>query len=322
MDYVYLVIGFIALIKWADLLVSGASSVAKKFWVSSLVIWLTIVAFGTSAPELFVNVLSATKWQTELALWNILGSNIANVLLILWVAAIIYPIHAKSSTIYKEIPYSLVASLAVFFLAFDVLFSDGWENVITRWESLVLLLFFSIFFAYTFWISKEAPSPDDPVEVAPTMPVWKSSLYIFIGLFGLSLWAQLLITSASSIALSFNVPQSVVGLTIIAFGTSLPELATAIMASIKKDSDIAIGSVVGSNIFNILLVLWSTGVVANIVVPDALLTDILIELGVIVLLIISMFLIGQKWTLTRVEGVLFLSLYIAYIWYIIQTYMY
>ncbi len=319
LDYVLLVVWFLVLIKWADIMVSWASSIAKRLGISSLVIGLTIVAFGTSAPELFVNILSGLRGQTELALWNVIGSNIANVLLILWVAALVYPLQAKDSTIYKEIPFSLVASFALFFLAFDTLFSGASENLITRGESFVLLLFFVIFFAYTFGISKttKPESTDDSNTKIQSMNM--SVIYIVGGLVWLGLWAHLLVGSAKSIALSFWVSESVVGLTIIAFGTSLPELATSIIASLKRDADIAIGNVVGSNIFNILLVLWATGSVTNIVVPQLLLTDILIELWAIILLIITMFFIGGKWVLTRFEGGVFLLLYFIYIGYIFQT---
>lgn len=318
MQYIYLLIGFIILIKWADILVVWASSFAKKMGISTLVIWLTIVAFWTSAPELFVNVLSGLKGQTDLALGNVIGSNIANILLILWVAAIIYPLQAKSSTIYKEIPFSLLASFALFFLAFDVLFSSASENILTRGESLVLLLLFVIFFVYTFTLWKNGEQDSHTADVKSMSFI--SALWYIVGwLVGLGIGAQLLVKSATSIALQFWVPESVIGLTVIAFWTSLPELATSIIASLKKNSDIAIGNVVGSNIFNILLVLWATGLATNIVVPDAILVDIIAELAVIILLIIFMFSFWKKWMITRGEWIIFLLLYCLYIGYIFQT---
>ena len=319
-DYLLLVIGFVILIKGADFMVSGASSIAKRFGISNLVIGLTIVAFGTSAPELFVNILSGINGQTELALWNVIGSNIANILLILWVAALVYPLQAKSSTIYKEIPFSLIASFALFFLAFDTLFSGTTENIITRGESMVLLLFFVLFFAYTFGLSKMGP--DDSTENQDTtkqMSVMKSTLYIIGGLVWLSIGANFLVWSAKNIALWYGISESVIGLTIIAFGTSLPELATSVIASLKRNSDIAIGNVVGSNIFNLLLVLGATWSVTNIVVPDLLLTDIIIELAAITLLIVFMFFIGKKGVITRFEGGILLGLYVIYMWYLFQT---
>ena len=252
-DYVYLIIGFIVLIKWADILVSGASSIASKLWISPLVIGLTIVAFGTSAPELFVNVFSALKWQTELALWNVIGSNIANTWLVLGAAAVVYPLQAKSSTIYKEVPFSLIASFALLFLAFDTFFSGGSINILTRGESLVFLLFFVIFFSYTFtlarWWKTEEEKNEDINEDIIDRSIPSSILYVIGWLIGLGIWAELLVGSAKSIALWFWVSEAVIGLTVVAFGTSAPELVTSVVASFKKQSDIAIGNIVGSNIF-------------------------------------------------------------------------
>lgn len=315
-DYLYLIIGFVVLIKWADVLVSGASSLASKYGISPLVIGLTIVAFGTSAPELFVNVFSAFRGQTELALGNVIGSNIANTWLVLWAAALVYPLQAKSSTVYKEVPFSLIASLALLFLAFDSFFSGGWENIITRWESLVFLLFFVLFFSYTFSLAKTSDSETD--ESIIQRSVGLSLLYIVLWLIGLALWADFLVNSAKNIAFSFGVPESIIGLTIVAFGTSAPELVTSVVASLKKQSDIAIGNIVGSNIFNILLVLWATGTVANLPVTESLIIDICVELFAIILLILFLFFFGKRGLLTRFEGWIFIALYLLYIWYLIQ----
>ena len=318
-DYVYLVIWFIVLIKWADILVSGASSIASKLWISPLVIGLTIVAFGTSAPELFVNILSAMRGQTELALWNVIGSNIANTLLVLWVAAMIYPLQAKSSTIYKEVPFTLIASLALFFLAFDVFFSGETINILTRGESLIFLLFFVLFFAYTFWLAKQTKEIPEELDWIQSQSMKKSLLYVFLWLVWLSLWADLLVNSARSIALSFNVSETVIGLTVVALWTSAPELVTSIVASMKKQSDIAIWNVVWSNIFNILLVLGLTWGIANLPVSDNLITDIIVEILSIVLLIIVLMFIWKKWLITRIEWTLFFWLYLTYMGYLIFT---
>lgn len=318
-EYIYLIIGFIVLIKWASVLVSWASSIASKLGISPLVIWLTIVAFGTSAPELFVNSLSALRWQTDLALWNVIGSNIANIWLVLWVAALVYPLQAKNSTIYKEVPFSLIASLALFFLAFDVFFSNSWENIVTRGESFVLLLFFILFFCYTFGLAKVGLNTSTPPDGIEEKTLWSSILLVIAGLIGLAVGADLLVNSAKTIALSFWVSQSIVGLTVVAFGTSAPELVTSVIASMKRQADIAIWNVVGSNIFNILLVLGITGSITNLPVDGALIVDIFIELFAIVLLIIFLFFFGKRGLLTRIEGAFFLLLYFVYIWYIVQT---
>lgn len=297
-------------------MVSGASALAARFGISPLVIGLTIVAFGTSAPELFVNIFSAFKGQTELALGNVIGSNIANTWLVLGAAALVYPLHAKNSTIYKEVPFSLIASLALFFLAYDTFFSWGTVNLISRGESLVFLLFFILFFSYTFGLASNKSEDAEDISKQESMPVHISLLYILWGLLGLALWAEMLVGSAKNIALSFNVPESVIGLTIVAFGTSAPELVTSVIASLKKQSDIAIWNVVGSNIFNILLVLGSTGLVANLPLTSALVVDIFVELFAISLLIFCLLFIGKRWVITRGEGAVFLWLYFIYIGYL------
>ncbi len=318
-NYIYLIFGLIILIKWADIMVSWASSLATKFGISPLVVGLTIVAFWTSAPELFVNMFSALKWETDLALWNVVWSNIANTWLVLWAAALVYPLQAKSSTIYKEVPFSLIASLALFFLAFDTFFSWANENIIYRGESLVFLLFFILFFTYTFWLAKSWKIEIEEIDVEKAQSTLKSLAFILLWLIGLWIWADLLVNSAVSIAASFGVPESIIWLTIVAFGTSAPELVTSIIASLKKQSDIAIWNIVWSNIFNILLVLWLTGSIANLPVTDTLIIDICVELFAIMLLIIFLFFIGKKWLITRSEWAVFLSLYFIYMWYLIYT---
>jgi len=318
-NYLYLVFGFIILIKWADILVSWASNLATKYGISPLVIGLTIVAFWTSAPELFVNVFSALKWETDLALWNVVWSNIANTWLVLWVAAMVYPLQAKSSTINKEVPFSLIASLALFFLAFDTFFSWAWENIIYRWESLIFLLLFIIFFAYTFWLAKSGKAELEELPTNQEQSTLVSLWLIVLWLTWLALGADLLINSAVNIAVSFNVPESIIGLTIVAFWTSAPELVTCVIASLKKQADIAIGSIVGSNIFNILLVLGFTWSIANIPVTSNLIIDICIALFSIILLIIFLFFVGKRGLVTRVEWAVFFTLYIVYLWYLIQS---
>lgn len=316
-NYLYLIIGFIVLIKGADILVSGASSIADKLGISPLVIGLTIVAFGTSAPELFVNILSAFKGQTELALGNVIGSNIANTWLVLGVAAMVYPLKAQASTIYKEVPFSLIASLALLFLSFDIFFSGSDVNIITRWESLVFLLFFVIFFSYTFGLAKSSSMSQEGDDNIVERSMSVSLLYVFWGLIGLAVWAELLVGSAKNIALSFGVSESIIGLTIVAFGTSAPELVTSIIASYKRQADIAIWNIVWSNIFNILLVLWMTGMVANLPVSPALIIDISVELFAITLLILFLFFFWKKGLITRFEGAIFFLLYLIYIGYIL-----
>lgn len=318
-NYLYLIIGLVVLIKWADVLVRWASNLATKYGISPLVIGLTIVAFWTSAPELFVNIFSALKWETDLALWNVVGSNIANTWLVLWAAALVYPLQAKSSTIYKEVPFSLIASFALFFLAFDTFFSWASENILVRGESLVFLLFFILFFTYTFGLAASGKSEVEEIDTDASQSTLVSLWFILLGLIWLWVGADLLVNSAVNIAASFGVPESIIWLTIVAFWTSAPELVTSIIASLKKQSDIAIGNIVGSNIFNILLVLGLTWSVANIPVTNTLILDICIELFAILLLIIFLLFIWKKGLITRLEWGIFLALYFVYIGYLVQT---
>ncbi|NUJ97728.1 calcium/sodium antiporter [Candidatus Gracilibacteria bacterium] len=317
MSYIFLVFGFLILIKSADFLVDGASSFAKKFGISELVIGLTIVAFGTSAPELFVNVFSAMKGETGIALGNILGSNIANILLILGISGFIYPLKAKTSTVYKEIPFTLLSSFALFFLIFDSFFSQAKENILTRGDGLVLLLFFLIFFVYTFGISKQETQFFS--EKVNEMSIVKSMIYIIGGIIGLALGAELLVRSARAIALSFGVSETFIGLTIVAVGTSLPELMTSIIASKKKNSDIAIGNIIGSNIFNTLFILGITSIIYPLSVESGSIFDVLFMILITFLLLIFLLFVGQREILGRLEGSIFLFLYMSYMSYLIYN---
>lgn len=320
MDYILLIVGFFILIKGADIMVDGASSFAKKMWISSLVIGLTVVAFGTSAPELFINSFSALRGETGLAIGNIVGSNIANILLILWVAAVIYPLQAKKSTIFKEVPFALLWWVALLVLIFDIIFSGSDKNILSFWDGIVLLLFFLIFFVYTFWISKngEDSSVDEEVPVKDISKA-KSILYIIWWITFLAVWADFLVKSATNIASSFGVSETFIGLTIVAIGTSLPELMTSAVASLKKNSDIAIWNVVGSNIFNTFLILWITSLIAPIEVENSVIMDVLTMIWVTFLLIIFLFFLWKRWIIHRGDGILFIILYIIYMAYLIST---
>jgi cation:H+ antiporter len=230
--YILFVLGFIVLIKGADLLVDGASSIAKKLDVSDLIIGLTVVAFGTSAPELFVNLLASLDGNTDLAIGNILGSNIANILLILGVASIIYPITVQKSTIWKEIPFSLLAALAMGVLANDRLIDGKSFSELSRSDGLILFGFFSIFLYYIVEVGRKTVSTkDDEVKQLSTL---KSIVFILIGLIGLVLGGKWIVDGAIAMTSDFGVSQSFVGLTVVAIGTSLPELATSAVAAYKK----------------------------------------------------------------------------------------
>ncbi|MBU4334718.1 MAG: calcium/sodium antiporter [Candidatus Omnitrophica bacterium] len=263
MQYILLTIGFAFLIKGADLLVDGASSLARRLKVSDLVIGLTVVAFGTSAPELSVNVLSAFKGNTDIAVGNILGSNIANVFLILGISAIVYPLIVTKGTVWKEIPLSLLAAILVAVLANDQFIDKQNYSVLTRIDGIILLLFFIVFLYYSFSIAQNIKEIEAYVAIKQ-QSAFHSLILIGLGLLGLTLGGKWIVDAAVFIALKLNVSSSLIGLTVVAVGTSLPELATSIVAAFKKNSEIAIGNVVGSNIFNIFFILGVTATIRPI----------------------------------------------------------
>lgn len=314
LTYVLFVVGFFFLIKGADYLVDGASSLAKKFKISNLVIGLTIVAFGTSAPEFIVNIFASLKGNSDIAIGNILGSNIANILLILGISSIIYPITAKKNTVLKEIPLSLLAVIALGLMANDVLIDGAGLSVITRIDGLILLLFFAIFLYYTFGIAKNSEEIDGQEIVV--MKNWQAFLYIVLGLVGLTFGGQWIVNGAIKIAGNLGVSQSLIGLTIVAIGTSLPELATSAMAACKKQSDIAIGNVVGSNIFNIFWILGASAVIHPLPFNISANRDIAMTILASLLLFSIMF-IGKKRVIERWQGFLMLGLYLSYLVFLI-----
>jgi cation:H+ antiporter len=316
LTYILFVVGFFILIKGADLLVDGSSSVARKLNISNIVIGLTIVAFGTSAPEFIVNFFASINGNTEIAIGNVLGSNIANILLILGIAAIIYPISAKKNTVLKEIPFSLLAALLVAITANDVLIDGGSNSVITRIDGLVFLGFFIIFLYYTFSITKS----DNDINETPVkeLSYFKSAAYILLGLTGLVFGGKWIVDGAVKIAESFNVSQSLIGLTVVAVGTSLPELATSAVAAYKKQTDIAIGNVVGSNIFNVFWILGASAIIRPLPFNMASNADLFVNILASIILFFAMY-VGKKHVLERWQGIILLLFYISYITYLVFT---
>lgn len=314
LNILILLAGFVVLILGADKLVDGASSLASKLGIPNIVIGLTIVAFGTSAPELVVNVFAASNNNTEIVLGNIIGSNLFNVLGILGICSIIYPLQVKSNTTWLEIPLSLLAAIAVFICANDIYFDQMGSNLITRTDGLILLLFFAIFLVYN--ISLSVNSPNNDQEETKHYSYLKDSIFIGLGLVGLVLGGRLIVDSAVSIAESFGLSQRVIGLTIVSIGTSLPELATSIVAVRRKNLDIAIGNVVGSNIFNIFFILGISTVITPVVVGDQAILDILLNIVAGLLLFIFIF-TGKGRKLERWEGMVFVLIYIVYLTYLI-----
>jgi cation:H+ antiporter len=310
-DLLILIAGIAAVLTGAYWMVTGASALAKKLGVSDLAIGLTIVAFGTSSPELIVNLFSAAEGTPDLAIGNILGSNISNILLILGITAMIYPLPIKNNTHWKEIPFSLMAAVILAILVSDVLIDKSTEgNWLSRIDGLMLLGFFIIFMVYVYGMAKrDADFQQEPVK---TLPVWRSVVYIVAGLAGLFVGGKYLVESAIGIALDLGMSEKVVGLTIVAIGTSVPELATSILAAFQRKTDIAVGNVVGSNIFNIFFVLGTTSVISPIPFSASVSTDLLMTILASLLLFASSLTLGKK-RIVRLEGAAFLSIYIAYI---------
>lgn len=349
-----LIVSFVALIKGADIFVVGSSGLAKKLKISSLVIGLTVVAFGTSAPELAVSVAAAINGQADIALSNVVGSNIFNVLGVLGITAIISPLVANKSVIKKEFPFMLLASMALLVMGADAILVGG-DNIISTSEGILLLLFFAVFM-YSLLIfakssngnaiapiqqlncdnatndtnivnangldepqqvSSDSPLPNDnATTVATTRPLTtkKSILLALLGLALIVVGGKFVVSSASELAKFIGMSENLIGLTIIAVGTSLPELVTSIVAARKGENDIAIGNVVGSNIFNILFILGVSATITPITLGAFALIDIIIMTVVGLLAFVFAF---SRRKVNRVEGIILTALYIAYTVYII-----
>jgi cation:H+ antiporter len=317
LQLVLFVLGFVFLVKGADFLVEGASSIAKKHGLSSIMIGLTIVAFGTSLPELLVSALSAISGSPDIAVGNILGSNFSNTLLILGAIAVVTPIVVKRNTINKEIPLSLLAILAVGFLVNDFLIDGQGPNVLTRIDGLILLLFFIVFIYYTFSLKKEKIKVLPKLKISKEEDVkehknYKSTLLILVGIVGLYFGGKWIVSGSVEIATYFGLSEALIGLTIISIGTSLPELAASLIAAKKGEADMAVGAVVGSNIFNMFWVLGLSAVIFPIAYNSILNVDLII-LTAITILLVPLIYVGRKNVLTKKEGIVLLSIYAAYL---------
>ncbi len=317
MSILFLIGGLVLILVGANALTDGASSVAKRFNISNLVIGLTIVAFGTSAPELTVSLVSALKGSADLAIGNVVGSNIFNVLMIVGCTAVIVPITITKGTLTREIPLCILASIVLFICASDILISGDEVNIISRGEGLILLCFFAIFLGYTFAIAKNGSEESNGTNIKD-MPVWKSSLYILAGLAALIFGGQLFVDGASDIARSLGVSESIIGLTLVAGGTSLPELATSVVAALKKNPEMAIGNVVGSNLFNIFFVLGCSATITPLTIQGITSIDFYVLIASSVLLyFFGLFIKTRK--ITRWEGVILMACYVAYTVYLIMN---
>lgn len=311
---ILLVVGFVLLIKGADWLVSGASSVASNFKVSKQLIGLTIVAFGTGAPELAVSISSLINGSTDMLLGNVIGSNILNILLLIGIAAMIAPIKINRNTISKELPLLLLISTALVVLFLDTSITGASANLITRSDAIICILFFAIFLYYIINMTRKNKKERKKVE-KPQYKLGKSFLFVFLGLIGVVAGSQLVVNSASTIASTIGISDRIIALTVVAFGTSLPELFTTITAAKKGENELLVGNVIGSNIFNICIVLGVPGAIFGTITPESFeAIDIIMLIGSSALL----WLVARKGSqITRREGALMLIVFALYYGYIV-----
>ena len=312
----FLVGGLALVIYSADVLVKGASAVARKLKISELVIGLTIVSMGTSTPELIVNIFASLQGSSDLAIGNILGSNIANILLILGIAALIYPLTVTKGTVWKEIPFSLLAALMVGVMANDRFFDSLGADSITRTDGLALMAFFIIFMYYVYGISREQGANSSDQAPVKDMKTILAILFVVGGIIGLTVGGRVIVDNAIYLATIFGVSEALVGLTIVAIGTSLPELATSAVAAYRKNVDIAVGNIVGSNIFNIFWILGLSSIIKPLPFTAQNNFDALMVIFVSLVLFAFMF-IGQRRVLQRWQGAMFLLLYLGYIGFLV-----
>lgn len=308
LNILLLIIGFIALIKGADIFVDGASSTAQNFKVSKMLIGLTIVAFGTSAPEFAVSMSALSSGSTDMVLGNVIGSNILNILLILGTAAVIHPIAIKNNTIKKELPLTLLISTLLVVLFLDTSLGNGTVNQITRSDGIVIILFFSVFLYYLITLANQNKISKE--EEKPQYPLIKSLVFVLLGLIAIVVGSNLVVDNASSIAKLLGISERIISLTIIAFGTSLPELVTTIVSAKKGEQDLLVGNIIGSNIFNICVVLGiPVALFGGITQSSFQIIDLVMLIGSALLLFIFS---ETSRKITKIEGSIMLITFIVY----------
>lgn len=316
MNYIILIVGFALLIKGADIFVGGASAVAKKLGIPPVIVGLTIVSIGTSAPELAVSIISALKGNNEIAIGNVLGSNLFNVLMVLGVTTMVLPMIIKKDKIKTDFFINVFLTVLLFFLTFDSILGSA-NDIISRTDGLILVIICIAYMGFLVFKAKKTNMPG-PTEEEKNINVLGKIAAIIIGAIGIVLGGQLVVDSATNIAYSIGMSEKLVGLTIVAMGTSLPELVTSVVAAFKGEKDIALGNVLGSNIFNILLIIGVSSLITPIPVARTLIVDF------IFLIAVSVFIFGliffnkrQEKKLSRAEGAILVAIYVGYIIYII-----
>ncbi|OOB77178.1 MAG: sodium:proton exchanger [Epulopiscium sp. Nuni2H_MBin003] len=312
MSYILLLVGFIALIKGADYFIDGASSIALYLKITPLIIGLTIVAFGTSAPELAVSITSALQGQNAMSLGNVIGSNIFNFMVVVGASAVIFPLTVQDGVLSKEFPIAIVSTIIVAILGMDWVFSK--EGALSRNDGIILLVFFSMFILYLIQVAIKAYKNNEPVDDINLLPLNKSIIFAICGAIGIFIGGDLVVNNSVKIALDLGMSERMVGLTIIAVGTSLPELVTSITAARKGESDIALGNVLGSSIFNTFLILGVSTSINPINVNQEVFIDLFFMLDAT--LIAYIFATTSR-KIKRTEGILLLIGYFSYMTYII-----
>ena len=315
MDYLLLVVGLVLLTICADWLTKGCVGMAARFRVPEFVVGLTVMAVGTSCPELTVSVMSALKGSSEMAIGNVTSSNIFNILIILGICALLKPIAVSKENIRRDIPMCIAASLLLWVTTADVMFGTGAEGTIGRVEGIIFLLLY----VAVIWYSIRSAKQDTPdLAAAPEpqeenlMPWWKVIGFIVVGLAGLIYGGNMCLNSATAIARAWGVSEAIIAITIVAAGTSLPELASSISAIISKKPSLALGNIIGSNIANILLILGASSTIKPLTMGNITPLDIYMVVGSAAVLLLSAVLIGKR-KITRLEGALYLAIYVAYV---------
>ena len=312
LNIILLIVGFVILIKGADIFVEGASGVAGNFKISKMLIGLTIVSFGTSAPEFAISVKSLLSGSGDIVLGNVIGSNILNILLILGCSSIVHSLTVKSNTVKKELPITMLITILFAVLLSDAIFDKGMINQFSRSDGIVLILFFTVFLYYLIKMARNKTESEDDKEI---IPMKKAAIFTIIGIVGIVLGSNFVVDSASYIAKAIGVSERMISLTIIALGTSLPELVTSVTATMKGEYDIAIGNVVGSNIFNIGIVV---GIPVAIIGGIGHIAFSYVDLIVMVVSAIIVFLFSfNDYKITRHEGIALLLLFVSYYGYVI-----
>jgi len=326
MNYVLLLVGFFLLVKGADYFVDGSSNIAKTLRIPPIIIGLTIVAFGTSAPEAAVSITASLDGQNGMAMGNIIGSNVFNLLMVVGAAGFIKTLNVEKSILSKEFPFLLLSSILMVVLSADMILTGSTSNILSRFDGLILLILFVGFVYYLIKMALKARNVSleetsisidaDVVAISHEQPIFKSIIYSIGGMVAIIFGGKLVVSSASYIASTFGVSDQLIGLTVVAIGTSLPEFVTSIIAATKGESDIALGNVIGSNMFNILFVLGISAFISPMAIEPKLIID-----GIVMIMAtcLTYFFAIKRKDVNKCESLILIGLYLAYLTYLIMT---